>query len=241
MPAFGGYSPFPLRFGGGGSRLEVIHQSLLSQRGTAYDTSSTSAVFVEAMAHARALSAAWGENFRLSHIWDPNRVTAEILERWESILRLVPSADDAEATRRAAVASRLARIGEAATDAELHTRLKAEVGDVFVQFERVPYASAVITVPNTDYPWGSVSAGAPWSSTTRHVIALLQKPSTYTEGDFYKAAAKVSEVLDAALPSWCTFAWYREPDSGGIAVSGGPSLAGFFLDEINLDNSIFDV
>ena len=39
-----------------------------------------------------------------------------------------------------------------------------------------------------------------------------------------------------------TVDWYRAPELGTpITVSGGPSAAGFYLDERNLNESVFDV
>lgn len=242
MPAFGGLSPFPLRFGGGKSRVKVVLDSLLSQRGNGYDTSRDSYVYAEALGHARAVAAAWAANRRLRHVWDPSKLTGSMLARWERILGIVPPTEDSDAARRQRIAIRFERVGFGALSGELSGRLTDAVGDVFVTLEWVPYASALIRVPDGSYPWGSVSAGAPWASTTAHLLVLLQRPSGYTEGDFFDAAATVADIVDAALPAWATFDWYREPDSGGTATPGGPSLAGFYLDdEHNLDANIFDV
>jgi len=242
MPAFGGLSPFPIRFGGGPSRVKIVLDSLLAQRGSGYDTSRDSYVYAEALAHARALAAAWGTNFRLRRAWDPTRLTGTMLSRWERILGIVPATDDSDAARRARISLRFERIGFAALSGELTGRLTEAVGDFFVALEWIPYASAIIRVPDGTYPWGSVSAGAPWASTTASLLVLMQRPSGFSESEFFDATAVVTEIVDAALPAWASFAWYREPASGGTATPGGPSLAGFYLDdEHNLDANIFDV
>ena len=114
---------------------------------------------------------------------------------------------------------------------------------MFVAIEYISTANAVIHVPDTSYPWGTVVAGAPWTSTVARILVLLEKPAGYSESDFYAAAAKVAPAIDGLIPAYCTFDWYRGSSAyPAIEVSGGPSRAGFYLDSPeNLDNSVFDV
>lgn len=240
MPAFGGMSPFPLRLGGGRPRVQVVLDGLNADRGDAYNaTDRTTTVYVENMAIARAISAAWGTNARLGAIWDANRMSEDILERWEHIFALAPSASDDETTRRDALATKLTAVGSPSIGGILTTALSAALGSAFVAVEHIDYSAASINVPDGTYPWGSVGA-SPWSSTVAHILVRMQKPAGWTEGQFYAAAAKVGVVLDPALPAWTTFDFYR-PGPISSAVAGGPSAAGFYLDDAaNLDNEIFD-
>ena len=239
MPAFGGMSPFPLRLGGGRPRTQVLVDALNADRGDAYDASTrTTTVYVEDMAIARAIGAAWGTNYRLGTLWDAHRMPLEILERWESILAMVVGPTDTEATRRAALAAKLAVVGRSSLSSVLYDALSAALGSVFVAVEYVSYAGAVMTVPDGSYPWGTPDATYPWSSTVARVLVRLQAPTGYTEGQFYAAAGKVPSILDPMLPVWVTFDWYR---SGPIsAPSNGISGAGFYLDDPhNLGNEVF--
>ncbi len=196
------------------------------------------------MAHARAITFdGYGTNDRLSLQWDPDRMTS-FLPRWEKILGIVPAPSASEKDRRDEVRKRMRRFIEAtAFHSRLYSRLKQELGDVFVAVEYIDIANAVVHSPDPGYPWGTVVLGVPWYSTVAHILVLLEKPAGYSEGDFYSAAAKVFPVTDGLIPAWATIDWYRSPAGyPAINVSGGPSRAGFYLDaEHNLDNSVFDV
>jgi uncharacterized protein YmfQ (DUF2313 family) len=236
---FGGYSPYPRRFGGGKPRLQIIHESLNAQRGTTFNPQPDTVVWMENMAFARALCFdGWGTNERLGNQWDPDRMT-DMLPRWEKILKIPLYPSFTKAERRAAVKDRFARFGAVPYHSWLTTRLSDALGDYFVAVEYIDLANAVVHSPDGSYPWGTVAAGAPWSSTVAHVLVRTDKPAGASETLFYEAVGKVAPLLDSVLPSWNTFDWYRGGPTGA-PVSGGPSLAGFFLDETNLDNEVFD-
>ncbi|MBX3208420.1 MAG: DUF2313 domain-containing protein [Labilithrix sp.] len=241
MPAFGGMTPFPLRCGGGAPRVELLLQSLNAGRGKSVDTSESSVAYVENMAHARAIAAVWLESERLGNQWVPELMT-DCLPRWERICGIIPAPGDSLVVRRQRIAKRFARIGLVLNRAAFTSMLRNEVGDVFVDVEYISPERAVIIVPLDGYPFGTVVKGVRWYSTVLHVPIRLQKPRGYTEGDFYDAAAKVAALAGDVLPAWCTFDWYRAPTGGpSIDVPGGPSAAGFYLDQDhNLDNHVFD-
>lgn len=242
--AYGGFHPYPRRFGGGRPLLQTLHASLAAQRGTALEAgraTSTDPVWLENMAIARAICFdGWGTNQRLGHQWDPARMT-DMLARWERIMRIRPTAEATEAQRRDAIAMRMGTFAGVANHAKLLTTLLRVLPDMFVAVEYIDRSQAVMVVPAAGYPWGIVIAGR-WSSTTAHVLVRLQKPAGYSEGDFYAGAGKVGPVMDALLPAWCSFTWYRAPEAPGvpIAVTGGPSAGGIYCDTPNtLDNNVF--
>ncbi len=242
--SFGGYHPYPRRFGGGRPLLRIVHDSLNASRGSGVDASdSSTTAWVENMAFARAIVFhGYGVNARLALQWDPRHVT-DMLSRWETIFRIVPAPTQTESERRGILTLRFRRFLEAAAfHSRLVSRLSDELGEIFGAVEYLSAANAKVHVPDSSYPWGTVLAGAPWESTVANILILLVKPAGYTESDFYDAAAKASIALDGLLPSWCTFSWYRAPANGvPISVIGGPSQAGFYLDnDHNLDNSVFD-
>jgi hypothetical protein len=242
---YGGYHPYPRRFGGGRPRLRLIHDALNAARGTALDASDPeNLVWLENMAHARAVCFdGYGTNDRMALQWDPDRVT-DFLPRWEKIFGIRPAPSATAHERRVELRKRWRRFLDAsALHSRLYGRLQSELGDVFVAIEYIDVANALVYAPDATYPWGAVLDGYPWYSTVAHILVLLQKPTGYSEGDFYDQAAKILPATDGLLPAWCTIDWYRAPASGvPVSVSGGPSMAGFFLDnDHNLDNSVFDV
>lgn len=241
MPACGGLSPFPMRMGGGKPRLELVLDHLNRGRGDALDTATDSPVYVENMAHARAITACWLENERLGNQWNPARLT-DCLPRWEKICGLVPGPDDSLQVRRARIEALFARIGLLLNRASLTTMLEALVGTAYVDVEYISLDNAVIHGP-AGFPIGTYVEGFEWYSTVLHVLVRLQKPDGFTEGEFYEAAGKVTALLDDVLPAWCTFDWYRAPTGGApVTVIGGPSAGGFYLDQDhNLDNHVFDI
>lgn len=241
---YGGYHPYPRRFGGGRPLLRLVHDSLASGRGSALDaTNSSTVAWVETMAHARAICFdGYGTSRRLAMQWDPARTT-DMMGRWETIFGVPRAPGTTDYDRRQTLVRRWRRFLDApALHSRIVSRLTLEVGEVFHAVEYISYANAVIHVPDLSYPWGDEATGLPWYSTTAHILVLLTKPDGYSEATFYEAASKVGPALDGVIPSWCTFDWYRAPAAGpSIDVAGGPSAGGFYLDdEHNLDNSVFD-
>ena len=244
--AYGRYHPYPRRFGGnvynGKPLTEVVHASLNAARGPAFNTEdSTTTVWIENFAHARALAIdGWEVNARVSMQWDPQRTT-DMLPRWERIFAIRPSPTATDASRRAELTARWQRFGEISNHARIVTALTNALGSYFVAVEYISLANAVVHVPDASYPWGTVVAGVTWYSTVAHILVRLQNPAGSTEGQFYDAAGLVPQILDPIVSSFVTFDWYRSPSVGTpIAVVGGPSAAGFYLDETNLDNLVFD-
>lgn len=244
MGTFGGFAPYPRRFGGGRTRVQEVLEGVVADRGDALDaTNSDTVVYVESLAIARVIAAAWSTNERLSRLWTPMRTSMDVITRWEKILALTPTVSDTNLARRTRVQEVLERFGQPSVHAQIVEALAEKLGDAFVAVEYIGIDNAVIAVPDGTYPWGSVAAGTPWSSTVAHILVRLQKPAGRTENDFYQEASRVVDLLDPLIPSWATFDWYREPATGTpIDVTDGPSAGGFYLDdEHNLDNNVFDV
>ncbi len=249
MPGCGALNPFPIRFGGGRRRIKYILDSLNAQMGTGFDTSEMSTNYLENLATARLLSAMWSTNQRLANQFDSRRMTT-CLPRHEKILAIRPKRTDSNTVRRARIAELEAREGKACLFSVMVDTLTTKLGAYFVSLDTIGISIAVITVPDGTYPWGSVLAGAPWSSTIDHLLVRMQKPAGATEADFYGQAARVVAILGPILPAWVTVDWYRAPSgatngaivAAPILVTDGPTGAGFYLDdEHNLDNNIFDV
>lgn len=239
---FGGYHPCPRRFGGGRPALQIFHASLNAQRGSALaGDDASSIVWLEDLALMRAIVFdGWHTNQRLAHQWDPRR-TSDMLARWERLMKLRPTPGASDGDRRAAILERFERFAGIANHAKLLKNLEDVLGEVLVGVEYISLANAVLHVPDNTYPWGTVAPGATWTNSVAHVLVRIQKPDGYTEGEFYEAAAKVGPIVDAIAPAWLTYDWYRAPLSTPVAVVGGPSAGGFYLDDDhNLDNNVFD-
>jgi hypothetical protein len=243
MGSYGGFRPYPRRYGGAKPKAKVFLEAMNASRGTAYDTkTATSAVYVENLGIARAIARAWETNERLSYLWDPDRMTVDILVRWEKILALPVAPTDTEPTRRDRLKALSAAIAEESISSLLTTKLQAALGAVFVAVEFIPIALANIGVPDGSYPFGTVKPGYPWHSSVAHILVRVTQPAGYRDDQFYDAVATIASLLDPLLPADMTFDWYRAPEIGApIVVAGGPSAAGWYLDERNLDESIFDV
>ncbi len=240
---FGGYHCYPRRFGGnrhnGKPTTEIIHKALNAARGPAFNTEDgTTIVWVENLAYARALAYdGWEVNDRMALQWDPLRTT-DMLSRWETIFRIRPAPDVSDYDRRKELASRWARFGEVTNHARMYTLLSEALGEYFVDLEYITGAAVTIHTDSPAYPWGTPITGVPWYSTAAIFLVRMQKPAAAPEGDFYEMAGKVSEILDPIVSAFVKFNWYRGGPSS-YAVTGGPSAAGFFLDETNLGNEVF--
>lgn len=239
---YGGYHPYPRRFGGGKPALEVIHEDLNAARGSAFDPVEGTYVWLENMAFARAIYFdGWQTNQRLGHQWDPERTT-DMLSRWERIFGIRRDPTKTEYERRVELTLRWQRFGSLASHSKLVSELEPRLGEYLYGVEYIDLANAIIHVPDGTYPWGTVADGAPWLSTVAHILVRLQKPAGATEGQFYEQAAKVIPTLDPLVPAWVTLDWYRAPADGAPITIGNVTAAGFYLDNPhNLDNSIFDV
>lgn len=241
MPCYGGLTPAPRRMGGGKPRLAHIVESLNRARGTAYDTSHSSTVYADNLAQARCLSGAWGTNQRLAHVRVPKKLTGTTLSRWEKILGYVPDPSSTDVERRDTVAEKFEAFGVAPTRQAVVDLLTDKLGDVFVDLEYLSIANAIIIVPDGTYPFGSTNAAVAWSSSVARVLVRTQQPSNVSLGEFLTIVQRVFDVLEPLVPAWVTYDWYL-PGPVSVAVSGGPSAGGFYLDdEHNLDFEVFDV
>ena len=227
--------------GGGRPRAKLFLDALVAARGTAIDAGNPATVaYVETLAIARALAAAWGTNQRLANQWDARRMTS-MLSRWERIFAIRRDPDDSDVVRRRRVELAQARVGRAAILTTIRAELVGALGEFFVAVEFLSVANAVITVPDGSYPFGVVVPTMPWSSTVSQILIRVQNPGT-AEHEFYEAIGLISDLIEPLIPAWATWLWYRAPQFGApFDVPGGPSAGGFYLDERNLNESVFRV
>jgi hypothetical protein len=228
MPFCGGSASFPATCGGDDDdAYEAILEALNAARGTAYDVSEDSNVYVENAAKADAIRGIWETNQRIANQADPLRMTS-MLQRWERIMRIYPLSDATPTERRAEVARRWARNGVITTDQNLFDGVKDVIGDVLVAIEYDTPGTAT-----TFWPSGTPNVYAPWYSTISIAKVHVEPTSGMTYDEFCKVVGQAIPILDARLPAWDTWmTWRNDPVSG---------LPEFILDrDRNLDWSVFD-
>jgi hypothetical protein len=226
-----------MRTGSTDDTYRRIYESLNQALGTAFDTSPTSNVAIRNHAIARAIAEVWDQNRRLSFIHDPWRCAPSILVRWERICRLYPLPTDSIRSRRARLAEKLSRFGVKPTYQVVTDRLEDALPNVFVALRHITPSEATAHWPGTAEPDA-------FTSTVCHLLVEVEKPAGYSEGQFYEAAGKVSNIMDSSVASHLTFDWYRnstDPAHAGAGAWATDTDAGFYLDaEHNLDNAILD-
>lgn len=152
MPSgtFGGFAPFPRRFGGGPRRLEILTAALNYARGKAYDASTwSSTVSVEDRAIARAVNVGWETNDRAACQFDPNRM-GEMLPRWERIFQAPPLSSDSPVQRRARIAFKWAAFTKSPVYQQIYDDLTTLMGSVFVGLVHTPSASGQAVYPGNN-------------------------------------------------------------------------------------------
>lgn len=231
----------PLRLGGGKPVTEAIFDSLNAQFGTGYDTKTVgNIVYIRNLALAKAIASAWVFNKCIANQGNPLKLSV-FLDRQEEMRGLPsdPSLNDNQ--RRQRVLDLISRTGEDADYQFISDRLRSILGPVFGALEFVPLTSALIHSPDPSYPFGTQVPGYPWYSTVCHILVYTVQPSNWSEGQYRAAIGPAKAFLDAVLPAWLTYTLYRAPAVGTpISVPGGPSHAGFYLDnQHNIDSSIF--
>lgn len=227
MPFTGGSASMPATVGGDDDVYEAILEGLNAARGTAYDTSEGSNVYVENAAHADAIVGIWETNQRIANQSDPERMTS-MLPRWERIMKIVPAADATMPARRREIARRWARNGVVTTDQSLFDEIKSVVGDVLVAIEYDTLGTATMF-----WPAGTPNPFAPWYSTISIARVHVEPTSGMTYDEFCQVVGQAIPILDARLPAWATWmTWAFDFTTG---------LPEFVLDhDHNLDWSVFD-
>ena len=206
MPAFGGFSPGAERYGGAKPVLRVILDSLNAARGTAYDVSTSSNVYVENMAIARVIADIYGTNERLGNQSDPWRTC--LLERWETICGLATKRGDTEYARRRRLAKHLGRTGTVPAYQTVHDLISDLVSPItFTINHLAPGDTGVIE--HWPAAWYVASSG-----TTPPTVTLTGVP----EGNY-------EFILDIAVGGTLGVATFTWSSDGGDNTSSAVATA----------------
>ena len=233
----GAFNPSPLKTGAEQGHVEeALLDYLVEADGTALSPDVDSFVWAEHLAESRAIAYLWHTNQKMANQWDPRRMT-DFLPRWEKILGIVPLPRDNDVDRRAKVKAKLETYGEPGTQQVIQDVLTTVLGDVFVSIVNSPssiatgYVTGGVTIPGGVTLPDGTPFGESWYSTIAYLAIETQKPSGFTDSDFYDAVGQISQFLDGLVPGWVTYDWFLDGGSG----------AGFYLDDdFNLDNQRFD-
>ena len=122
MAKLGALGTFPLRLGGATPRVKQIQDGLADARGTAYDTSAGTTVWIDDHASARAVAGIWDANELLANQANPSKLTIA-LARWEKILSLPVDLALSEKARRDRALAVVSRTGATPNYQEVVDRL----------------------------------------------------------------------------------------------------------------------
>ena len=236
MAGFGGSNPYPRRFARN-VLLTALTESIHAGRGSSVSQEKTSIVWLESHCIARALHGAWGTNRRIGYCFQPAKCPAELLPRWRTILRIYGGTDT---DMRERWARRWTYFSRETTHALIMETLQRVFGSTFVGVDpaSIDNVDSVDADPSEPYLAFDDKDKGPWIGTPYRVIARLEPPAGMSPMEFYDLTSLGEREMDEVLPAWYEFVWYRPPETGApIAVTGGASAGGFYLDERNLDNS----
>lgn len=205
---------------------------------------TSSAVYVENNAFARAIWGIWATNQRMASIWNFSKCPVELIPRWETILAVPTDTALSIPQRRDNLTHIMSRFSRYPDFGLLIEEIARQIGSMIVAIETINPAIAIMHVPpGGTWPWGTNVPDTNWSSTTFRFLFLVQKTANQTDSQFYDKMGQFTKALSTVIPAWLTYQWYRAPvNYPPISVLGGPSQAGIYLDdEHNLDNPVFDV
>ncbi len=229
MPVHGGLTPGFERYGGHPPALKAIVDSLGSQRGTAFDVTQPSNIYIENMAVGRAIAEAWSNNQRMANQWDSARMT-EFIPRWEKILALSPLDTDTPTDRRARIALAFARFTQAGIYQTVYDQLLRLLGSsIFLGITTTSSAQAVVWTPaGWDVGSHDASGNLNFYSTVSHILIEVTQPAGMADGTFYQTLGAMNPVLDTLLPAWVTWDWARNTTSNlhVVPIASSANVAG---------------
>lgn len=125
----------PFRTGNSKNQLtEVIHNALNQDRGSAIDIDEGSFIWYENLGLAKALADEYETARRFANQFNPNTL-GPFLERWETIMNIVPNPNDSIETRRNRIANRFLLWTQPSTIDNVITQIKDALGDIFIDLE----------------------------------------------------------------------------------------------------------
>lgn len=234
----GRYSSGPFRSGKTRDSIsDLAISDMLADLGSSYSDDSTSTVVAELIQYAKAIEILFRSNNKLGNLYQPQRLTSEVIERWSKALNVRFKANASIEDKKAAIAAKLAVIGTSATYQGVSDLLRTIAPNTFQGITNTDWKHAHSSVTGGVDVGGGVyiptDAIGYWSS-VHHVAVKLAQPASMNDTDFYAEAYNIRNFLDDFLPAWTTFDWYRDVSPFGFSVvdEANPDLL-----PVNLDNS----
>jgi hypothetical protein len=195
----GSGNPFPLTLGGGESIEDIELEALLDAYAPGWDRDSETANYAECLAHAQIIATIWAANARLANQAVPERMV-DVLEDWESILRLRPGPNSTEVDRRALVSAALRGLA-GNTISDITETCSTLMGANFDEIVTADPADEITY-------WPGINPGPPgyeWS-TTRLCLAVRVNRTGLNDAQYTDKTNALARALDIMLPAWMTFA-----------------------------------
>lgn len=222
----------PIRCGNSNrADLEAIKDSLVNSRGSAVTKETDSIVYLECVAHARAIYYIWAINQILKNQFDPNKMSV-FLDRWQKILNLYPLSSNLTVTQqRAQIEAKLSIFNRNPTYQQVSDVMNLFLGEVFLTVSNItapesmlsflPDGALTITDGETCNDGSSLGAGYGWSSDVASCIVETVNPGI-SASEYTNARNQIFNLLDTYLPSWVSVGYAVNVGFSDDGYAGGP-------------------
>lgn len=226
--------------------FETILANLNKARGTAYssyqDEDTSSLVYVENLAYAKAIAEIYNTNERMKNQFDPNKMSF-FVSRWNRIFGLTPDYDDTLEQQKAVLALKFALLTKRSINVELENLCRAYLGIFFVEIihdtsntNQGSIGPNEFSSPLTISGGVTLPANTSWFSALSHIIIRCWQPRTYTgaildnDSEYDRRITKLSTVLDNFLPAYVevSFMRYYKESAQNIFKIGFDLSNGYF-------------
>lgn len=211
MAKLGAFGTFPLRLGGAKPRVEEIQDGLAAGRGTAYDTSLGTTVWVDDHSTARAIAGVWDVNELLANQANPSKLTIALV-RWEKILALPVDPTLSDKARRDRVLALVSRTGATPNYQEVVDRLTSLFSPVTFTIAHNAAGGAGII---TSWPGGWYVQS---SGTSPPTVTLTGQPAA--------SSTVVIAISGAGVLGVATFVWSDGTTTGTGVVTAADVVLG---------------
>lgn len=210
---FGRYAIFPVKVGGAGpTRMELLERSYLEDHGTAFNTDSLDTYLsCESYAVAKALEYVFRLNASYAMQNQPTQMSYH-LDRWESILGLVPGQNDSEQDRREEVRRRIQYLALPCTLCHLRDFCQDALGDAFLDLRVARYHDGY-AYPAINQDGGldlstlsadSWEEGLAFTATIAKVRVIVDRDALESRQELERVKRRLG-LLDDWLPAWMTW------------------------------------
>lgn len=215
--------------------VEIIHKSLNSARGSAYqaydDQDNDTIVSMKNLAYAKAINEIHDSNIRLSNQWNPDKML-DFIPRWEKILGIIPNPNDSLERRKEIIAAKMTRWTQPANNQGVLDLIEVVLDDIFIELEHVdPNTNPGIIPGGGTIPGGASLGNGNWSAPCAAISVRVwrkrDKEGNYfiTYGEMIQKVQRLISMLNDYLPVWTEIGWYHYFENPEILNPGTISIA----------------